>query len=190
MDRAVSGLCDYCSIISTSDVRAARHLVDPSRNDRRVSDEFCRETDRIFRERSIPSRLACRFVTSSKRPTPRRVAFVFNSINPTRELISEEPGLAELSLGARLELLERLQVAMRLSPTPLFATHLFDQRIWLSGILIPATAEALTGLGQSEHRVLIRQRMQEALDLAVAQACECVVFGAQTSVVTDACRTS
>lgn len=131
------------------------------------------------------------FVIHRDAPAPgaRRVAFVHNPVHPAKLLLADAPPMGLLSSAERLALIDRLQDVLELAPMRSFGRNLFDGRVWLRGITMAATPAALEYLKHRGDLGLVRRRMQEALDLAVAEGCEIVVFGAHTSIVTDAATT-
>lgn len=183
MDQLTNGLLDFCQKIKSSDVSGLiQHLIPVSST---------RDSE-IFREKSevgisVPRagrRLDFRFSTEPPAQEARRVGFIFNPIYPTDELLVEMPDLMGLDIDQRMELVERIQILLQLRPMELFSRNLFGNRVWLCGIMLPAAPEYLDTLNRRGDLRYVRQRLDEALELASKRGCQTVVFGAQTSVVT------
>ena len=180
MDLLIHGLRDYCQCVESSDVlKLIQHLIPlPSVPTPEESPDAGASGSRTTH------RLNFRFSNEPPAPGARRVGFIFNPIYPTDELLVEMPELMNLAIDQRMELAERLQVLLQLRPIELFSRNLFSNRVWLCGIMLPASAATLDTWKQTGNLRHVRQRLDEALTLASQRGCQTVVFGAQTSVVT------
>ncbi len=193
----VNGLLDFCRCIEAADTMALiRHLIPASSLAKASSPNVetatqpgehvvhIKVTDEISSEARSPRRLDFSFQHETPAVDARRIGFIFNPIYPTDELLVELPELKNLKIDQRIELAVRLQILMQLRPMELFSRHLYDGRVWLCGIMLPASPESLDHWNREGDLRLVRQRLDEALQIAINRGCETVVFGAQTSVVT------
>ncbi len=117
-------------------------------------------------------------------PGARRVAFLHNPLHPADELTGDAPSLGGLPAEQRLALAGRLEVLLGLQPLLMFSRNLFGGRVWLAGLTLPASPQALDHLHRTGEHGLVRRRLQEALEMAAGLGCETVTFGAHTSILT------
>jgi acetylornithine/succinyldiaminopimelate/putrescine aminotransferase/acyl-coenzyme A synthetase/AMP-(fatty) acid ligase/predicted amino acid dehydrogenase len=171
-------LNELCHQIESDNVAdLVRHLMSPTNAD--VGPET------IAPRRAVSTdRHRFRFPHETPDPTAQRVGFIFNPIYPADELLVEMPELMGLSITERMELVWRLQVLAEGRPFVSFSKNLFGGRVWMCGILLPVAPMVLDHWNRRGELGQVRQRLDDALDLAVNEGCRSIVFGAQTSVVT------
>lgn len=187
MDQFVAALRDYCQQLAADVSALFRHLVfEPAGGNLARCATMGPSTETL----QPPMRpIGFRFVQEPPAVGARRVGFIFNSLYPANELQTVIPELRTWSAGQRMELAERLQQLLQLQPETFFSKNLFGNRVWLHGIVLPASPQMLESFSRSDSIGLVRQQLQRALDMAADSGCQTVVFGAQTSVVTAAATT-
>ncbi|MCP4172876.1 MAG: aminotransferase class III-fold pyridoxal phosphate-dependent enzyme [Fuerstiella sp.] len=185
-------LHDFCQRLAGNDVAGLlRHLSQDtqftSAKTTLAALESQRATASTNKSKRQVRRKARRFTFQHEQPAEQanRVGFIFNPIYPAVELLAEIPELLQLSMDQRLDLVWRMQTLMEFSPIELFSRNLFDGQVWMCGILLPVSPQALTHLHRTGNLDLVRQRLDDALTMATERGCQTVVFGAQTSIVTQ-----
>jgi acetylornithine/succinyldiaminopimelate/putrescine aminotransferase/predicted amino acid dehydrogenase len=114
----------------------------------------------------------------------QRVAFIHHPLEADRELIGDCPELAALPVEQRLDLIERLVTLLELRPLLSLQQPLFDGQVTLNTILLPAPPQLLLQLHRLQDLDLVRQRLQEAVNLAARLGCRTIVMGGLTSSLT------
>lgn len=183
IERLVTALDEFCHLLAADHVpELIDHLIPKT-----IVSGITRDASgpgSASRASVSPRRLQFRFEHEPPTASARRVGFVFNFIYPSDELLVAMPQLIGLTVEQRAELVWRFQILAQQKPVELFSRNLFGGRVWLSGILLPVTPEVLAHLHHTGKQSQLQMGLNQALDCAVAQGCETVVFGAQTSVVT------
>ncbi|MBK6688725.1 MAG: amino acid adenylation domain-containing protein [Deltaproteobacteria bacterium] len=174
MDRVVAAFGSVCELIEKVNIgRLLRHLVVP-------------EADRRDPIRDWRTRYPA-WRDDAPRPGERRVAHVAH-VEDDETLLLTEPSLAEIPADRRRDLLWRLfrftrpAIGQRLRITT--AT---GESVHLSLLGLIITGEIFESMMKSEDRALVVDKIQEAVDVAIAQGCEVIGFGGYTSIVTLNC---
>jgi len=173
LDRLERGLRAFCSAMAGRDLAELLSILVPG--DTAIADCHASPTPRA----TFSGRV------EDPQPGAVRIAFVNHFVHPDAELPFIEPSLARLPAAARRALFHRLVALMDLRPGLAFARNLFDGRVWLASIVLPADPATLEEWHRSGDEQVLLERIQEAVDFGGRLGCTICGLGAYTSIATQ-----